>query len=389
MKKKIILIACFLVLLTITVYSAFVMFSPQTDFGQHRGSFKFKEVVINDSSLNNTVIGIEEAIRYKNLQIFPLTGSFGIKDKTYVTLQEAMERKLVEVDETSNVSELSLTNLSDEYVFILSGDIVKGGKQDRTLQYDIIVAPKERKLPLASFCVEQGRWSQRGAENVDGFAVSHYNTSSRDLKVSAKKMRNQGEVWKRVRVQKEKFQANISEINDTVYSFANASETSLQLALEDSALIKIREEYNQAFSQLQSVDNLVGLAYAINGEVYGIDVFNNKLVYDLRKKMVDAFVNEAISDRDSTKLDLTASVEDVNALLQKPDAKADMHKSEEVNSETIFETQVYGKINRFITYDAGLNTWLHLNVIRESDEMEIDKVPDHNNIYIEDRGRRR
>ncbi len=369
MKKKIVLIACFLVLMTVTVYSAFFIFSPKTNYGADRGLSQLKEVVINDSAIRNAVITIEEPIQYKNLQIFPLTGSFGITDKTYVTLQEAMERKLVEVDETSNVNKLSLTNLSDEYVFILSGDIVKGGKQDRTLQYDIVVGPKEKKLPLASFCVEQGRWSQRGGERVDGFAVSHYNTSSRDLKVSAKKVRSQGDVWMRVKNQKERFQCTISDIKDTVYEFNNASVSSLQLALEDSVLVQIREEYTKAFAGLQSIDGLVGLAYAINGEVYGLDVFNNKLVYDLRKKMVDAFVNEAISDRDSTKLGLMAAVDDVNALLQKPTTKPDMQKLEVVNSETEFETEVYGKINRFVTYDSRLNTWLHLNVIRESDEM--------------------
>ena len=377
MKKRIILVACFIVLMTVTVYSAFLIFSPETNYGADRGLFSLKEVVISDSSLKNTVINIEEAIQYKNLQIFPLTGLFGIKDKTYITLQDAMERKLVKVDETSDVNELSLTNMSDEHVFILSGDIVKGGKQDRTLQYDIIVAPKEKNLPLASFCVEQGRWSQRGDENAAMFAVSEYNTSSRDLKVSAKKLRSQGAVWKKVKTQKDKLESNISEINNEDYAFGNASVTSLQLALEDSALIQIREEYGEAFIGLKSVPNLVGLAYAINGEVYGLDVFNNKLVYDLRAKMVDAFVNEAISDRDSAKVGLVASADDVYDLLRKPADKADMHKSEAVNTETVFETQVYGKVNRFITYDAGLNTWLHLNVIKESDETAGEPTHDY------------
>jgi hypothetical protein len=64
------------------------------------------------------------------------------------------------------VNELIVENLSDEEVYIQSGDIVKGGRQDRTLGYDLIVPKKSGKVKITSFCVEHGRWSARGREAV-------------------------------------------------------------------------------------------------------------------------------------------------------------------------------------------------------------------------------
>src|SRR5690348_12828972 len=71
---------------------------------------------------------------YKNLTVFLIYGRDELKNKNILTLQEAMERKLLVVYETSDVNNLQVENISKDFeVFIQSGDIVKGGKQDRVL----------------------------------------------------------------------------------------------------------------------------------------------------------------------------------------------------------------------------------------------------------------
>ncbi|MDR0660584.1 MAG: hypothetical protein LBG19_07260 [Prevotellaceae bacterium] len=70
--------------------------------------------------------------------------------------------------------------------FIMSGDIVKGGKQDRTISEDMVLKPKNKKVPLASFCVEQSRWEKRGSEDVAKFTSSSNMLSNRDLKIAAR-----------------------------------------------------------------------------------------------------------------------------------------------------------------------------------------------------------
>ena len=88
---------------------------------------------------------ISAPVSYKNLSVFLIHGKDEIKSKNILTLQEAMEKDLFVVYETSDVNELMVENKSSQYeVFIQSGDIVKGGKQDRVLAITIIIPAKFR-----------------------------------------------------------------------------------------------------------------------------------------------------------------------------------------------------------------------------------------------------
>src|SRR6266540_515818 len=146
---------------------------------------------------------------HKNLTIFLLHGADQRQDKTPLTLQEAMDRKMVVVHETGDVNNLAVENLSDEEVYVQSGDIVKGGRQDRVLALDLIVPPKSGKIQIASFCVEQGRWSGRGQEEAGQFASSRKALSSKDLKIAAKHSVSQGEVWDKVSQSQAKLSAGV------------------------------------------------------------------------------------------------------------------------------------------------------------------------------------
>ena len=48
---------------------------------------------------------------------------------------------------------------------------MKGGRQDRVVTVSFLLPPKSGKVPLASFCVEQGRWSARGTEKSAHFEL--------------------------------------------------------------------------------------------------------------------------------------------------------------------------------------------------------------------------
>src|SRR5262249_43202397 len=108
-----------------------------------------------------------------NLTVFLIHGSDQLEGKNILTLQEAMEKKVVVVHETKNVQQLSIENVSaDVEVFVQSGDIVKGGQQDRAIAFDMILPPQSGKVSLACCCCEQGRWSKRGKEEVGRFGES-------------------------------------------------------------------------------------------------------------------------------------------------------------------------------------------------------------------------
>src|SRR5215510_4298318 len=109
---------------------------------------------------------------HKNLTIFLVHGNDLIAGHDFLTLQEALAQKQVIVYETKDVNELAIRNLSDQDVYVQSGDIVRGGDQDRMISTDFIVPPKSGKMPIAAFCVESGRWSRRGNEGNGSFATS-------------------------------------------------------------------------------------------------------------------------------------------------------------------------------------------------------------------------
>src|SRR5689334_14130550 len=96
---------------------------------------------------------------HDNLSIYLLHGPDRSNGAKYLTLQEALDQKKVIVHETGSVNELAVENVGDDDVYIQAGEIVKGGQQDRTLGTDVIITKAMGKVPIASYCVEHGRWT--------------------------------------------------------------------------------------------------------------------------------------------------------------------------------------------------------------------------------------
>src|ERR1041384_7732854 len=120
---------------------------------------------------------------HKNLTVFLIHG----KDqttKTFLTLQEALAQKKVRVYETKDVTALAIRNLSNQDIYVQSGDIVRGGDQDRMISMDFIVPPRSGRMPIAAFCVESGRWSKRGSEESAVFTSSD-NSATNALRLAA------------------------------------------------------------------------------------------------------------------------------------------------------------------------------------------------------------
>src|SRR4051812_31013720 len=141
---------------------------------------------------------ISTPFTHENLSIYLLHASGKQSATNLLTLREAMEQKKAAVYETGTVQQLSIENLSDQPVFVQAGDIVKGGKQDRVLTTDLLLPPRSGRLPIASFCVEQGRWTKRGAESADRFNAASATVPTRALKMAVREPQNQGNVWRNV-----------------------------------------------------------------------------------------------------------------------------------------------------------------------------------------------
>lgn len=232
-----------------------------------------------------------------NLSVFFIQGEASSMPGGLLTLAEALELGKIEVIETGSVGELAARNLGDEPIFIQAGDIVKGGRQDRTLQYDLILEPGEEAVPLKSFCVEQGRWSARSGEQADRFAVSLSTLSSKDLKLAAKLRSSQTEVWEQVaEMQSDLSQSLGAPVADDM------SPTSLQLALENDALQQdIAEGVAEFTADMKRLRDVVGFAFAVNGEINSADIYGSSdLFAKMWPKLIKAALTEAVSNDDGS-----------------------------------------------------------------------------------------
>lgn len=250
-------------------------------------------IVLRDvSARSGDVNRITGPHTYKNLSVFLIRGANRIEGANFITLQEAMDRKAVVVHETGDVNRLMVTNNSNSSIFIMSGDIVKGGKQDRVIQYNYIVPPKTEKMPVNSFCVESGRWEKREGENLHAFSSSRERIASKELKMSVKKEKSQSGVWQSVSRIQDRLGENVGG------DVKGSSETSLQLTLEHEKLKKAREEYSRALAGvIRNHDDVVGYAFAINGKINSAEIFaSNALFAKLWEKLINASIVEAISD---------------------------------------------------------------------------------------------
>ncbi len=237
---------------------------------------------------------------YKNLSIFLIHGKDESKKTNMMTLQEAMERKLFKVYETSEVNELEVENLSKEQdVFIQSGDIVKGGKQDRVLAVSIIIPARSGRVKIEAFCVESGRWEKRGNEDSKQFTSSNDRIVTRDLKIAANASRSQTEVWSKV----SEAQASLGQtVGGTVISGDSAS--SLQLSLENRKVVANVDEYIKKLSSIiDGKSDVIGYAFAINGQINSADIFvSNSLFKKLWSKNLKATATEAVAAQRGVRL---------------------------------------------------------------------------------------
>lgn len=231
---------------------------------------------------------------HKNLSVFLIHGKNELTNENILTLQEAMERKILTVYETSDVNELLVQNKSAKYeVFIQSGDIVKGGKQDRVLSIDIIIPAKSGKISIEAFCVEQGRWQQRKGESVGEFSSSNERVVSKNLKLAANKSRSQSEVWTEVKNAQSKLSSNVgASVN------AAASRTSLQLSLENKEVAATTDEFVKKLAGIvNGKADVIGYAFVINGKINSADVYaSNFLFKKLWLKLLKASAVEAVSE---------------------------------------------------------------------------------------------
>jgi hypothetical protein len=313
---------------------------------------------------------------HANLAIFFIHGS-SAPGKVPLTLEEAIAKGAVKVVETGDVNTLSIENFGDDEVFVQSGDLVKGGKQDRALTISMVLPPKSGRIPIAAFCIEEGRWSARGAEDARAFASSATQLYSRAAKMAMKApdlrsssaaapapnrvagddtASRQMEIWRAVREAQHSLSSSLG-----APVAAPQSATSLQLAYENEKLKSARGAYIKALEAAGQKDSdTIGYVFAINGKINSADLYpSNGLFRKMWPKLLAANATEAISEKNpgSSQPPTQAMV---RAFLDAAESGKASEKALPVNIK--LETRVADQALYFETRRAT-GGWIHKNYL--------------------------
>ncbi len=325
-------------------------------------------------SARAAVGSISDTVTYRNLQIFLVRGDTQLEHRHYATLSEALVRRQVVVKETGNVQELSIENRSKKVpVFLNAGDIVKGGRQDRTVRDDLILPPLSGQVPLAAFCVEHGRWTKRGAEDAAAFSANDKVLSSRQLKMAARYGQSQNDVWSGVAEQQSKLNENVSRLaGKHVEIRSPASASSLQLTLENKDLDAVKKQYLDRLSpMLDGKTDVIGFVYVINGEINSAEVYNNKTLFRaLWPKLLDSAVTEAITEYRTDRHFQPAQAADLRAFFET--SLSGSVRERQVSGTTLVKTYTTPTTVLFETLDVDADgLWLHKSFINKGKETVI------------------
>jgi hypothetical protein len=226
---------------------------------------------------------------FGNLVVFPVTSRSQVDVGPLVALDDALAKGMAEVREVGgggSVNTLVIENKGRVPIFVLAGTIVKGGNQDRQIGQDFIIEGRQA-TPVEAFCVEHGRWNgnRDGRATAGQFGTSEVLATSK-VRAAGQYKKSQGEVWSKV-----------SEANSANHQ-APASDTFLA-SVDDATLKKQRTDLATKIEATLAAVNpqteLVGIAYAIDGDVRGVRWFAHHDVFEMvRKKLVNGIAFDAI-----------------------------------------------------------------------------------------------
>ncbi len=330
---------------------------------------------------------------HENIAVFFVRG-VSAPGPVPMTLQEALAKGTVEVRETGNVQELNIENKGADPVFVQFGDIVKGGQQDRVLTVSMMLVPQSGVVPIGAYCVEQGRWSARGAEDVRRFAASDVMMPSREAKIAMAKPKTeppavprsalgagniadprlprqqrqgpaggdnadgQGEVWRSVGLVQQQLTASLA-----APVVSEKSRTSLQLSLETEALQKAQAAYIAALeAKGLEGDDILGVVIVISGRISSADMYpSNGLFRKMWPKLARAAATEALAGKAKPAATVAVpGIVDVEAFLKA--AEAGDLSVRTLGSHARLETRTSDKALHVETR-SGTGQLLHRNFI--------------------------
>lgn len=252
-----------------------------------------------DDAIKNYLdkITVGEPIEYQNLRLFPIVTKTTLDLRDYLTLDEAMDKGCLKIKEfgSGEVNFVKIKNNSKEMVFILTGEMITGAKQDRMIKEDVLLPPNSDWIKVAVYCVEHGRWTAVSPEfKSEQLVVPNV------VRQRAKITESQTEVWDEVAKSQERL--GIASKTGTV-----------RANYEDERIQKEVAKYAENFERIPKIaKSTIGVVVTTGNRIICFDLFaNNGLLKKLWKKLVKSYAMDALSGAKSS-----VDKEDINEFLE-------------------------------------------------------------------------
>lgn len=228
---------------------------------------------------------------FENISILPLFMEIS-NIPGYISLASALNTEkfiIQEVDEYGDVPTLKVINKLNEDVFMMEGEELKGGKQNRVLNTSILVE-KNSTLDIPVSCTERGRW--------------HY-TSSRheDPVVIPSKLRNINNMLVFTRLcTEERYVSDQNLIWEEVDRYSNKFRIKSKTSALRDVYENLKENLDKNLKNFPILENQKGLIVFINGKLKGMDLISLSSVYkDLHEKIIKSYLIDIFEEKKTFK----------------------------------------------------------------------------------------
>jgi hypothetical protein len=314
---------------------------------------------------------IAAPIQHENLTIFPVLSKTARLEDRFMTLEEGLKAGTVEIRERGanlaaarqglsaqtaanraasgqtdeeegtasadaevpeeasvgdNVNRLTVVNHGDKPLYLMPGEIIVGGSQDRTIGEEAVIAATGKPVAIDVYCVEHGRWGARDAvtlslvirqvaadlpngdekvaEANQGKFVTTAGNLSKSSRLAVQAGEGQQKVWEEV-----------EKANDA--SGATWASGAFTANYVDADVVERIKPYVDVLSRpVSDHERIVGIVVAINGKMETVDVFESTPLFrKLWPQLLKSFVLDALESKDAEEARKPGTPGDAEAFL--------------------------------------------------------------------------
>lgn len=215
---------------------------------------------------------IDKVQHHKNLEVLFLKSALAsdMDMKTFDEMKDFVE--VTEVSDDGEVPFLSFTNKSPYKILALSGSLISGGYQDRTIKTGFLLMPNSTKR-ISVFCVENLRWKDKIRKGIK----SKYHLSS-DIRKNLRTS-EQTEIWRKIKEKQERMR--VMSPSRTIHDIYESRQSEI-------------EAFQEAF---KCNPDHIGIITLIQGKVIAMDVSGIKGIYPkLHSSIITSHIVDAVDE---------------------------------------------------------------------------------------------